>query len=783
MRTKRSDVRNRRNIKRPFVAIAAAAFTLGLQVAASATQGDTSTVAGDGNAGYCDTVPNASSTACRIGGVPIAPRMNNPKGVAVGSDGTVYFTEDGPALPAQPSLQQTVRKITAAGIVRSLAGSQDAFADGGGIFEETCTLAGCDGARFNRPTGVVADASGVLYIADSGNNRIRKVVTAAPVGGALYGTVTVSTLAGMNAGFADGTGTAASFNGPTSVAINPAGTDLYVTDFNNNRIRKVVIATGVVTTYAGGARGFADGGVAAATFAGPADLEFDAAGNLFVVDASNYTIRKITAGGVVSTLAGTVGAPGYIDAVGTSAKFSQPNAIAVQPDGTAYVSDSIDNVIRKISTTGSVSTLAGIGTGFGEGYGAQVQFNGPSGLAINNTTGFLYVADSGNNRVRKVDLNAPVLNNSGIIAINPTRLVDTRTAGATPRVTVLGGNVPSNAIAVALNVTATEGTGPGFLTVWPCDDPAGQPSTSNLNFAAGQTVANAVVSKVGTNGQVCLASGGGSVKYIVDINGYVPAGSPVVSINPKRIMDTRVGNPTDDPAVYDVKGILAPAVTRTVPVSGRFGAPASGSVAINVTVTGATGPGYLTVWPCGTKPLASNVNFSAGQTVPNLVTTTLSAGGAVCFETTNASANVIADLQAYAPGAGSLAARTPARLLDTRGGTGPDVTIDTEGRTGGLVAAGTEIQVRVIGRGGVSATARTAVLNVTVTGTAGPGFVTAYPCGSQPATVSNVNYTGAGQTVANLVTVKIGAGGKVCLKPGAAGTYLIADLMAVSSDI
>jgi len=267
------------------------------------------------------------------------------------------------------------------GVVSTLAGSgTKGFADGAGT-----------AAQFSYPTGVAVDASGNVYLADQENHRIRKITA----GGV------VSTLAGSGIdGFADGTGTAAQFRYPTGVAVDASG-NVYVADQDNHRIRKIT-AEGVVSTVAGsGSAGFADGTGAAAQFQYPYGVAVDATGSIYVADLYNHRIRKITAGGVVSTLAGS-GIDGFADGTGTAAQFRYPAGVAVDVAGNVYVVDQINNRIRKITAEGVVSTLAGSGTkGFADGTGTAAQFSSPYGVAV-DATGSIYVADTNNHCIRKI---------------------------------------------------------------------------------------------------------------------------------------------------------------------------------------------------------------------------------------------------------------------------------------------------------------------------------------------------------------------------------------------
>lgn len=246
-------------------------------------------------------------------------------------------------------------------------------------------------ASFNNPFGVATDPLGNLYVVDHLNNLIRKIT---PAG-------VVTTFAGSGAiGKQDGIGTAASFNNPTGIAVDRAG-NVYVADVSNNLIRKITPA-GVVTTLAGsGASGSADGQGTAASFNNPSGLAVDAAGNLYVADLLNNKIRKITPGGLVTTLAGT-GFSGAQDGDGSSATFNQPDGLAVDLQGNVYVCDLSNNKIRKITPAGFVSTIAGSGqTGDVDGIGTAASFNQPFGIAIDEH-GNLYVADTGNEKIKEI---------------------------------------------------------------------------------------------------------------------------------------------------------------------------------------------------------------------------------------------------------------------------------------------------------------------------------------------------------------------------------------------
>lgn len=244
-------------------------------------------------------------------------------------------------------------------------------------------------SRLDYPYGIVCDASGNIYVADAGHNQIKKIT---PGGVA-------SVFAGSGAaGSADGPGTAATFSRPWGLAMDKAG-NIYVADAANNKIRKVS-TSGVVSTIAGNGNAGANNGFAtSATFNNPAGVAVDAAGNVYVVDSNNNLIRKIQPGGSVSTFAGN-GQVSSLDGNGTAAGFYDPHGIAINSSGYLYIADG-NNRIRLISPNADVTTFAGFNSGNQDGVGTGASFYFPIGIVI-NALGDLYVADTGNNEIRKV---------------------------------------------------------------------------------------------------------------------------------------------------------------------------------------------------------------------------------------------------------------------------------------------------------------------------------------------------------------------------------------------
>ncbi|TFF33315.1 DUF6443 domain-containing protein [Mucilaginibacter psychrotolerans] len=270
-------------------------------------------------------------------------------------------------------------------------------------FGQTSTFSGSGTTSdFNHPIGLVADQSGNIYVADRLNYRIRKIT---PSG-------IITTIAGSGVqGSANGTGTAASFGLPNSVAVDAAG-NIFVADGFNNMIRKITTA-GVVTTFAGSTTaGYVNGTGTAARFNNPFGIAIDGSGNLYVAEAGNHTVRKITTAGVVTTWAGN-GTAGFVNGNGSTARFNLPLSVATDSYGRVYVADGNNNAIRMIDASGYVSTLAGSGSaGSANGYMAAATFNHPAGIAVDNAFN-VYVGDEVSNKIRRISPDGNVITLSG----------------------------------------------------------------------------------------------------------------------------------------------------------------------------------------------------------------------------------------------------------------------------------------------------------------------------------------------------------------------------------
>ncbi len=290
--------------------------------------------------------------------------------MALDATGNIYVADWGNNL---------IREISTTGAVTTFAGS--GFA---GYTDGTGTL-----ASFTMPTGLAIDPQGNLFVADAGDNLIREIN---PSGA-------VSTIAGSDStGYVDGLGSAAAFFNPLGVAVD-GNDNIYVADAGNNLIR-LIKSGGNVSTFAGTVN--TGTSTTLSPFNNPSGVAIGPNGNLFVANYLDDDILQVSPSGAVSTFAGRDTIQGSANGTALSATFFYPNSVATDSRGNVYVSDGVNNLIRKIDVNGNVSTLAGSGVpGAIDSTGVNASFNGPAGLAV-DAAGNVYVADSNNNEIRKI---------------------------------------------------------------------------------------------------------------------------------------------------------------------------------------------------------------------------------------------------------------------------------------------------------------------------------------------------------------------------------------------
>ena len=292
------------------------------------------------------------------------PSFSSPAGLVLDAAGNIYVADYGNNL---------IRKITPAGVVSTFAGSGTQ-----GSFNGTGVL-----ASFSQPSGIAIDANGNLYITDSGNDLIRMISPGGMVTTLAGGDTTVTTQGGSSNNFFD----------PTGIAVDAAGT-VYVADAGNNQIRKIMLPDTVLSALAGDDS-------TNTIFNNPTGIALDPKGSIYAANYLDNNILKITQQGTVSIFAGT-GQTGAANGAANAATFNLPNSVALDQAGNLYVSDGVNNLIRKISAAGTVTTLAGSGAaGAADSTGTAASFNGPAGLAV-DAAGNVYVADANNNLIRKI---------------------------------------------------------------------------------------------------------------------------------------------------------------------------------------------------------------------------------------------------------------------------------------------------------------------------------------------------------------------------------------------
>ena len=741
-------------------------------------------------------------------------RIRGPRGLATGEDGNVWFL----------NAHGQIGRITPDGAVTNFSSPDSAFlgeiASGpdGNVWFTGNTM--CPGPG-DDPTvcGAVGriTPSGEITLFRTGP-RTTEDITAGPDGNLWFtddlGSVLRITPTGAVTSFP-----APGFKRTASITAGPDGSLWFVDRSWDAKVGRMT-PTGEVTTFTHPSFGFleaitagpdgavwvtglngsigritADGNVSSfPTGANATDISAGPDGNLWFTDPDADTIGRMTPAGIVSTF--------------RDPSINLPNRIAPGPDGNMWFTAGNSligsmvtglpgpprDVVAKPASGAAVVTWsapASEGSSPVSGYSVTASpgghgctwSSGPltctvAGLASGTSYTFTVVASNGAGR------GAPSARSNAVVPtdevafhpVSPARILDSRPAG--PRVGAYGtpwgagqardvavtgvGGVPAGARAVVANITVTGTTTAGFLTIWPAGQP--RPLASSVNWSAGRTVANGVTVMVGDAGTVSVFNQAGAADVIIDVVGYYDAnaGDGLTPLTPIRISDSRLapGAP------------LGAAQVRDVAVTGTGGVPAGAdAVVANVTVTGTTSTGYLTIWPAGQpRPVASSLNWSAGQTVANAVTVKVGAGGKVSVFNAAGSAHVVVDVVGtFSPGSGHLFhPLPPARIQDSRPA-GPQV-----GPYATPWGHGAVRDLQVAGAGGVPASAAAALLNVTVTATTASSYLTIVPAGTS-AVASSLNWQ-PGQTVANGVTAKLGAGGRISVGNATGSAHVVADV-------
>ncbi len=639
-----------------------------------------------GSIAYAFTTLAGGSAAGSADGVGDAARFNAPWGIAVDTNGTVFLSDSG---------NNTIRKITSAGVVTTIAGLAGYSGNANGTNAA---------ARFNLPTGVALDSSGNLYVADRVNQLIRQITPDGVVSsiaqaegpyiavdgsGNIYsefGFAVVkfskvgpswvrTTLAGQigTVGFVDGLGTNALFNYPNGLAVD-AGGNVYVCD-SQTAIRKITPA-GQVTTIAGGVIGIKDGVGTNAQFFSPFGIAVDSATNLYVADGNGHTIRKMTQSGgnwAVTNLAGfpSLILKGSVDGTGTNALFGSPYGVAVDNSGNVFVADNLNDNVRKITSAGIVTTVAGPGnsSSYLDGTGDNARFNSPYGAALDGS-GNVYVADTQNHVIRKITPAGVVSTLAGKVGIPGEQdgvgngaqfLVPYGVAVDSSGNLFVTDNFPTGKIrkvtpagvvsTVAGNSVAGYHDGPAATAQF--SSPAGIAMDQSGNLFITEQDYN-LIRMISTNGQVYTVAGSppldingnptnGYDYAFHHIGGYVDGTGTKARFNfPSGIALDSAGNLyVADSANHVVRKLIAPisgsktnadnwAVTTLAGVAGLGGSSdGTGSGALFNTVINPTGPRGLALDSAGNVYVTDDGNNTIRKITPAGVVTTL--GGLAGF--------------------------------------------------------------------------------------------------------------------------------------------------------
>ena len=437
-------------------------------------------------------------------GVGTNALFDYPTGVALDASGNLYVAD---------SLNNVVRFITSAGVVSVLAGTAGVSGTNDGVGTS---------ALFDQPNSVALDSSNNIYVADTANNTIRELVP----GGTNWVVSTIAGMAGVT-GTNNGTGSAAQFSAPKGIAVDKGG-NVYVADENNDTIRKLVRSgtNWTVSTLAGlpAVSGSANGTGSAARFNSPRDVATDNASNIYVADWDNYTVRKVTPAGVVTTLAGTAGKSGSTDGLGSVALFDKPHGVAVDRATNVYVADFYNSTIRKITPAGVVTTLAGLpgSTASVDGIGINAQLDEPCGLVCDSSGTNFYIADTGNHTIRRavLDFGQPVIiaePQAFNVAVGGTIALNVAASSASPAYQwFFDGTNISHAVSSSITITNMQMTNAGNYGVI-----ASNSLGATTNPIATVTIVPLLITSQPTNVTGMLGS---NAVFLVSITGLGPFG-------------------------------------------------------------------------------------------------------------------------------------------------------------------------------------------------------------------------------------------------------------------
>jgi uncharacterized protein (TIGR03437 family) len=538
------------------------------------TSGIIATVAGNGNFDFSGD-----------GGPATGAVLNQPEGVATDASGNLFIAD---------TQNERIRKVSSGGIITTVAGSASyGFSGDGGP---------ATAASLYEPEGIAVDASGNFFIADYANNRVRKVSTSG----------VITTVAGNGANGFSGDGgpaTSASLNSPSGVAVDASG-NLFIADLYNNRIRKVS-TSGIITTAAGnGTAGYSgDGGPAtSAELDDPQGIAIDASGNLFIADHYNDRIRKVSTSGIISTVAGN-GNYGFSGDGGpaTSAELQGPGSVAVSASGNVFFGDLYDYRVRRVSPNGAITTVAGNGNYGSSGDGgpsASAALTYPVGVAV-DASGNLFIADSVNNRIRKV---------SPSIAVSQANLTFSVIAGGSVRqqlsldtwLTSLAWS--ASASASWLKLGSTSGTGPATITVT-----ANAASLQLGAYTASITISNPLGSPAQETVNVSLTVTATATLSVTPTDLYLGAEQGAASQSQSRSL--QIGGTTGAAWTATATTSTGGAWLSISPGSGQI--PASLTATINsASLKQGTYQGSITVQEPGATPLSSTISVMLEVTAP-----------------------------------------------------------------------------------------------------------------------------------------------------------------------